>query len=176
MGKGLLVRFEAQHPWEAGEVKAEGRNEAAQGRSLPFWGWRRWAWSWLMLGGAREAREVRSASLHSGGGGEDRVGTGVRPDGKQPCSRARLFDPEPRAPAGSGTTPSDPLHGASRAQPLMKILGLARLGRPAQGAARTAAVSLILHSEPWHAGTSVLSRSGQNRIPPPQPTPRARPS
>jgi hypothetical protein len=82
-----------------------------------------------------------------------RIGSGrvFRPDGKHLASRARLFDPEPRAPAGSGTRPSDPLHGASRTQPLMKILGLARLGRRAHDPARTAAMNLILHSEPWHA-------------------------
>jgi hypothetical protein len=36
-----------------------------------------------------------------------RIGSGreFRPDGKHLASRARLFDPEPRAPAGSGTNP-----------------------------------------------------------------------
>jgi hypothetical protein len=68
-----------------------------------------------------------------------RIGSGreFRPDGKHLASRARLFDPEPRAPAGSGTKPSDPLHGASRAQPLMKILGLAGLGDRRRQPART---------------------------------------
>src|SRR5689334_19217664 len=120
--------------------------EAMRWRSLPFAGLAASGWSWLCLvwRGKRGTQGLlRFTPVERAKIGSER---GFRPDGKRLASRARLFDPEPRAPAGSGTAPSDPLHGASRAQPLMKILGLARLGRRAHGPARTAAMNLILRS------------------------------
>ncbi len=57
------------------------------------------------LGHSREAREARR--LRCTPVERAKIGSGreFRPDGKHLASRARLFDPEPRAPAGSGTNP-----------------------------------------------------------------------
>jgi hypothetical protein len=106
MDKSLLVRFEAQHPWEAGEVKAEGwKSSLCRGAPSPVRG----GGCRLVvarLGHLKGSAGGKAASLHSGGAGEGsgRDGSSAR-TGSTLASRARLFDPEPRAPAGSGTNP-----------------------------------------------------------------------
>jgi hypothetical protein len=85
------------------------------------------AWSWK----SREARDVDVPRRSSGAREGCRDGRSAR-TGRHSASRARLFGPEPRAPARQGRTLRGRYGAACRAAPGAPVP--ARLGRPETGA------------------------------------------
>ena len=156
-----------------GKSRRKAEIEPARGCSLPCAGWRLWAWSWLVSGNqGKRGRQGCFASLRWSGRRSGRDGSSARTGSTLPPAHG--FSTLSLALQPIRDEPSESFAARCRAAPGAPVP--ARLGRPATKHCPNS--SLVPHP-PLRAPacrTSVMSRSGQNRIRSPQPTPRARPS
>ena len=147
-----------------GKSRRKVEIEPVRGRSLPCSGWRLQAGPGVSrpLREAREARRLRGTPVERA-----KIGSGreIRPDGKHPASRARLFDPEPHASAHQGRTLRE-LCGALSRSP----------GCTGAGEAWKVSLKALPEQQPCAASSSQSPGMQDQRLVPQRPEPHPAPT